>query len=159
MTTPAMDETDRRIIHCLQGDARNVTTAEIGEKLGISGSTVANRITQLEESGIIAGYTPIIDYARSGYPEHYLVVGTVAGENADEILTAIPEESGVVNVTTLLTDRENVVIEVVADGQAAVEDLGNSLSDLGVTLVRTDVVTNEVGRSFNGFGKPRSDDG
>lgn len=159
MPDPAMDETDRRIVHCLQGDARNVTTAEIGEELGISGSTVANRISKLEESGIIAGYTPIVDYERSGYPQHHLFVGTVAGEDRREILAAIPEESGVVNVTTLLSDRRNVVIEVVAERQAHVENLANSLSDLGVTLDRTDIVTNGVARSFNGFGKRRSDDG
>lgn len=152
-----MDETDRRIIHCLQGDARNVTTAEIGAELGVSGSTVANRISQLEESKIIAGYTPIVDYDRSGFSQHHLFVGTVDGEDSDEILAAIPEITGVVNATTLLTDRRNVVIEVVAERPTQVEALARELGDLGVTIERTDVVTEVVSHAFDGFGKRRTD--
>lgn len=159
MSHREMDETDRQIIHCLQGDARNVTTAEIGEELDISGSTVANRISQLEEAGIIAGYAPIIDYERSGFDQHHLFVGSVAGEDRDEILAAIPEQTGVVNVTTLLTDERNVIIEVIATETADVEELAASLSVLGVTICRTDVVTNEVAQSFDGFGKRNDSDG
>ena len=152
MTDREMDQTDREIIHCLQGDARNVTTAEIGDKLDISGSTVANRISQLEESGIIAGYAPIIDYERSGYTQHHIFVGTVAGDDADEIIASIPDHSGVVNVTTLLTNQENVIIEVIAEEASEIEQVGNDLSELGVTIVRTDVVTNDVSRPFDSFG-------
>ena len=152
MTDREMDQTDREIIHCLQGDARNVTTAEIGAELDISGSTVANRISQLEESGIIAGYAPIIDYERAGYTQHHLFVGTVAGDDADEIIASIPDLTGVVNVTTLLTDERNVVVEVIAEEASEVEEVANELSELGVTIVRTDVVTNEVARPFDSYG-------
>lgn len=158
MTGPEMDETDRQIIHCLQGDARNVTTAEIGAELGVSGSTVANRISQLEEAGIVAGYTPIVDYARAGFSQHHVFVGTVDGEDSDEILAAIPELASVVDVTTLLTDRRNVIIEVVAERPTQVDALAEDLGDLGVTIERTDVVTNVESHAFDGFGKRRTDD-
>lgn len=154
-----MDETDRRIIHCLQGDARNVTTAEIGERLDISGSTVANRISQLEESGIIAGYTPIVDYERSGYPQHRLFVGTVAREDRDDVVGDVTEVSGVVDVTALLTDRENLLVEAVAETPTEVEAIADTIAELGVTVVGTDVVTDRVTRSFDGFGERRADDG
>lgn len=158
MVGPEMDETDRRIIHCLQGDARNVTTTEIGEKLGVSGSTVANRISRLEESGIIAGYTPIIDYDRCGLSQYQRFVGTVDGDDREEILAAIPDLRGVVHVTTLLTDRRNVAIEVVAEDPDDIERLAADLSALGVTVVRTDVVTSAITHVFDGFGKRKTDD-
>lgn len=154
-----MDETDRRIVHCLQGDARNVTTAEIGDRLGISGSTVANRISQLEEAGVIAGYTPIVDYEQSGYPQHRLFVGTVAREDREAVVADIAEVTGVVDVTALLTDQENVLVEAVAETPAEVESVAEAMSRLDVTVVRTDVVTERITRSFDGFGERQTDDG
>ena len=157
MSDRDLDETDRRIIRCLEGDARNVTTAEIGETLGISGSTVANRISRLEDAGIIAGYAPIVDYDRSGYGQHHLLVGTIVGDDRDAVLQDVASVTGVVDVTALVADRENVYVEAVAEEQAAVEAIAAAVSDSGVDLLRTGIVTNAVGKSANGFGEWRAD--
>lgn len=158
MSERDLDETDRRIVHCLQGDARNVTTAEIGAELDVSGSTVANRITQLEDAGIIAGYVPVVDYERSGYDQHHLFVCTVDADREEGIVDAVAAEEGVVDVTRLLADEENLLVEVVAEDAAAVEGIADALSDLGVTVARTAVVTNAVARAGPGFGKRNDSD-
>lgn len=41
---PDLDNVDRGILHLLQLDARNTTAQEIGDKTGVSPSTVRNRI-------------------------------------------------------------------------------------------------------------------
>jgi DNA-binding Lrp family transcriptional regulator len=62
-----LDEIDRGILHALQEDARHTTTEETGEAVGVSASTVRNRVEDLEASGVIRGYSPHVDYAGAGY--------------------------------------------------------------------------------------------
>ena len=51
-----MDETDHQLLSLLRQDAR-LTVAALASKLGVSRGTVTNRITRLEDQGIIVGYT------------------------------------------------------------------------------------------------------
>ena len=51
-----MDATDQQLIALLRSDART-SVATLAQKLGVSRGTVTNRITKLEDAGIIVGYT------------------------------------------------------------------------------------------------------
>ena len=51
-----MDATDRDLIALLRKDART-SVAILARKLGVSRGTISNRITKLEDAGIIVGYT------------------------------------------------------------------------------------------------------
>jgi len=51
-----MDVTDQQLISFLRRDART-NVAALAKKLGVSRGTVSNRITKLEDSGVIVGYT------------------------------------------------------------------------------------------------------
>ena len=51
-----MDETDQQLLSLLRKDART-SVATLANKLGVSRGTVTNRITRLEDNGIIVGYT------------------------------------------------------------------------------------------------------
>jgi len=51
-----MDDTDQRLIALLRQDAR-ATVATLATKLNVSRGTVTNRITRLEDAGVIVGYT------------------------------------------------------------------------------------------------------
>jgi DNA-binding Lrp family transcriptional regulator len=55
-TTPA----DEALLSLLREDAR-ASTAEIARKLGLSRTTVQNRIARLEAEGVIRGYTVRVD--------------------------------------------------------------------------------------------------
>ena len=57
-----IDETDRRILHELQVDARRPNT-ELAVAANVSPSTVVNRLRHLEQSGVIRGYHADIDDA------------------------------------------------------------------------------------------------
>lgn len=64
----ALDDVDRGLLHLLQLDARNNTTAEMAEQVDVSATTVSNRIQQMEEENIIDGYAPKIMYLlRTGH--------------------------------------------------------------------------------------------
>ncbi len=51
-----MDATDQQLLSLLRKDART-SVATLANKLGVSRGTVSNRITKLEDAGIIVGYT------------------------------------------------------------------------------------------------------
>ncbi len=51
-----MDATDQQLLSLLRQDART-SVATLASKLGVSRGTVSNRITRLEDAGVIVGYT------------------------------------------------------------------------------------------------------
>ncbi len=51
-----MDTLDQQLIALLRSDAR-AAVATLAHKLGVSRGTVSNRITRLEDDGVIVGYT------------------------------------------------------------------------------------------------------
>ena len=51
-----MDATDHRLLSLLRKDARN-SVAILARRLGVSRGTVSNRISKLEDTGVIVGYT------------------------------------------------------------------------------------------------------
>ena len=55
-----LDPIDRNIVCLLAADAR-LSYAELGRKVGLSPSAVAERVHQLESEGIILGYHALID--------------------------------------------------------------------------------------------------
>jgi Lrp/AsnC family transcriptional regulator len=55
-----LDELDRKILDCLQGDA-TVPVAEIAERVGLSASPCWRRIQKLEETGVIRRRVALLD--------------------------------------------------------------------------------------------------
>jgi len=55
-----IDEIDRQIIVWLQHDAR-LSNAALADKVGLTASTVHERVKKLERKGIIKGYVAVVD--------------------------------------------------------------------------------------------------
>jgi len=60
-----LDTTDRRILELLRENSRR-TFGDIGAQVGLSAPAVKRRIDRLEESGVIRGYTTVVDHAKLG---------------------------------------------------------------------------------------------
>jgi Lrp/AsnC family transcriptional regulator len=56
----AMDLIDRKIVACLQSDAR-LSIAQIADRVGLSQTPCWKRIQRLEETGVIRGRVAIVD--------------------------------------------------------------------------------------------------
>jgi len=57
---------DRKLVNALLGDGR-ASLRSLGEELDVSVTTVSNHLSDLEDDGIIEGYTPKVDYDKLGY--------------------------------------------------------------------------------------------
>jgi Lrp/AsnC family leucine-responsive transcriptional regulator len=64
---PVLDELNLRLLTELAADPR-LRTTELARRLGVSAPTVRERLTRLEESGVIRGYRLDIDPAALGLP-------------------------------------------------------------------------------------------
>ncbi len=60
-----MDSIDEKILTVLRSDARTSLT-DIAAQVGLSPAPVKRRIERLEQTGVIEGYTAIINYTRTG---------------------------------------------------------------------------------------------
>jgi Lrp/AsnC family transcriptional regulator, leucine-responsive regulatory protein len=67
MSAVELDPTDHQIIELLTQNARR-TMADIGDKVSLSASAVTRRIERLERSGVISGYTLVVDHRKAGRP-------------------------------------------------------------------------------------------
>ena len=67
-----LDRYDRAIVTALQQDAR-IPNARLAEKVSLSESACLRRVRALEESGLIQGYTALIDQQKAGYPVNVFV--------------------------------------------------------------------------------------
>jgi len=87
------DSVDRQVIEILRRDART-PVSEIARAVRLSPAPVARRIERLERTGVIRGYTALIDEQKSGSLEAFTEIrlsgNTETGELA-EIVKNLPE--------------------------------------------------------------------
>lgn len=91
-----IDQIDRQILRELGRDAR-LSNVRLAERVGLSPSACLRRVQDLERSGIIKGYRPVIDRARLGAGfRAYVSVGlsshTKASQEAFEKAVALAPE-------------------------------------------------------------------
>jgi Lrp/AsnC family transcriptional regulator, leucine-responsive regulatory protein len=62
-----MDEIDVAILSTLLSDGREAW-ARLGERVGLTGPAVAERVRRLEEQGVIRGYAALVSPEAAGFP-------------------------------------------------------------------------------------------
>ncbi|MCP4360546.1 MAG: Lrp/AsnC family transcriptional regulator [Chloroflexi bacterium] len=82
-----IDDTDRQILMLLQDNAR-LSNAAVAEQVGLTASTVFERIKKLEKRGIIKKYVALVDPEALGKPITAfirLTVGTTPDEDYETV--------------------------------------------------------------------------
>ncbi|HKS44117.1 MAG TPA: Lrp/AsnC family transcriptional regulator [Amycolatopsis sp.] len=135
-----MDALDRRIIAALRVNGR-ATYAELGRTVGLSASSVHERVGKLEAAGVITGYHAVVDPGMVGLGVTALVgihpTETAANEDVAGALGELPE----VESCYAVAGDEAFVVKVRV---ATVDELEQTLNSLrridGVARTRTTVV-------------------
>ncbi|MGC1380124.1 MAG: Lrp/AsnC family transcriptional regulator [Candidatus Baltobacteraceae bacterium] len=96
----ALDRADCSILRTLQENGRG-SFAEIGKSVGLSATSVAERIRRLEEAGVIEGYRVRLCAAKLGYPVTAFILARPNGPDARFVGVAAerPEILGCYRVT------------------------------------------------------------
>jgi DNA-binding Lrp family transcriptional regulator len=93
VSTPPLDDLDRRLIALLQADAR-ASAADLARRLSVARTTVLARITRLERLGVVLGYTVRLALDEPGRGvEAYVGIATEpkAARDVTLRLAALPE--------------------------------------------------------------------
>ena len=151
MVEDPIDNLDRRILHLLQLDARGASDTAIGEETDVTGTTVHNRIQQLEERGVIIGYNPEIDYEKAGYSMRVLFICSIDLSSRSEMAERALEVRGVVNVREMLAGDQNLHVEVVAETTSDVKESTEQLHELGLQINSSNILAEERIQPWNHF--------
>lgn len=133
MTEYQLDDVDKQMLNLLQENAR-YTAIELAEQIGVSDNTIHNRMEQLEDAGIITGYTASIDHSETGLSLYFhFTCTTRISERAEvaEQAIAFPE---VLEVTELMTGQENLHIKMVGAEDKDITRLAEQLDELELEI-------------------------
>ncbi len=82
--TIELDATDRRILRALQRDGR-LTTVALAEQIGLSPTPCQRRVRRMEEAGVIARYTAVVEPNRVGLPLQAFVQVALSSHAEDTV--------------------------------------------------------------------------
>ncbi len=83
---------DAKLINALLGDGR-ASLRSLAEELDVSVTTVSNHLRDLEDEGVIEGYTPRVNYDALGYDVTAIIQLKVEGSALPEITEASANRS------------------------------------------------------------------
>jgi len=97
-----VDDINRQVVDCLLRDGR-ATFAEVGSQVRLSAPAAKRRVDRLVASGVIRGFTAVIDPSVVGWTtEAYVELycrGTISPEDLRRSLEGVPEVVGACTVT------------------------------------------------------------
>lgn len=119
-----LDDVDRRLLRHWQSDA-SLSPAELAERVGITSSKAARRLTRMQEIGVIEGISAVIDWAALGYAVEVSLRITLdktqarAFDDFIEAARAVPE---VTEIQTFL-GRVDVRLNIIARDMPHYQDI------------------------------------
>lgn len=135
-----LDNLDLHILALLQENCK-LPLVKIGERVGLSAPSVIERIKKLEESGVIRGYTAILDARKLGKDITAFIGVSI---NHPKLISKFEEEiDRVEDVQEChhVTGEHTLLLKVKADNTSALEELIRKIRSLeGVARTETSVV-------------------
>jgi Lrp/AsnC family transcriptional regulator, leucine-responsive regulatory protein len=144
MTTAHLDEVDWQILAILQTEAR-LSFKELGQRIGLTGTAIAERVRKLEDEGIIEGYAVKLNREKIGLPVTAFFKLRVKVEHCQrlrEFAIALPE----IIEAHRVVGNEYYILKVVLPSMQHLEALMEKFFQLGsveVSIVLSTPVTNK----------------
>ncbi|HXJ64446.1 MAG TPA: Lrp/AsnC family transcriptional regulator [Actinomycetota bacterium] len=134
-----LDRRDLDIVAALQDDAR-ATYADVARRVGLSASSVHQRVRRLEEAGVIQGYRAVVDPGSLGLFVTALVsVSPLDPKQPDDLPDRVAE-FGEIEDCFSVAGAENYVLKVRTATTGDLEDLLRRLREKAGVQTRTTVV-------------------
>ena len=133
-----IDERDQAILSVLQRKGR-ATFAEIGRDVGLSPSSVHDRVRKLEQHGVILGYRAVVDPVSLGFMVTALIAATPLDprqpDDLPERLADFPEVEDCLSVA----GEANYLLKVRTRTTGELEDLIRRLREKAGVATRTTI--------------------
>jgi DNA-binding Lrp family transcriptional regulator len=134
---------DAKLINALLGDGRT-SLRGLGEDLGVSVTTVSNHLSDLEDEGVIEGYTPQVDYDALGYDVTAVLQLQVEGDALPGITDRLRGERQMVSVYEVTGDYDVIAVGKFEDTDGMNAQIKSLLTDPDIKASNTSVVLNAV---------------
>ncbi|HEY7659419.1 MAG TPA: Lrp/AsnC family transcriptional regulator [Actinomycetota bacterium] len=139
MPSTGPDERDLEIIAALQEDAR-ATYTDIGRRVGLSPSSVHERIRRLERNGTIRGYRAVVEPEAVGlFVTALIAASPLDPTQPDDLPDRVHDFPEVVDCLSVAGEA-NYILKVRTRTTAELEDLIRRLREKGEVHTRTTVV-------------------
>ena len=138
-----MDDVDLKIIRLLQDDARK-SFNKIADSLGIAVGTAYNRVKNLEDRGILKGYTIMLDSVKLGYGLTALILIEAEGRYLPEVEKELAQLDAVISIYDITGDYDIAVVARFKNRNALNNFIKSTLKMPHVTRTVTNVVLNVV---------------
>lgn len=139
-------ETERKIVNCLNKDARK-SYREISRETGVSVPAVIQTIKKLEEIGAIRGYVPVLNPEYFGFGLIAIIALRISQGKLLETQKKIAEDKRVMAVYDVTGDWDSILIGYFIDREDLNQFIKRVLSlkyiDRTVTHLVLNVVKNE----------------
>jgi DNA-binding Lrp family transcriptional regulator len=134
---------DAKLINALLGDGR-ASLRSLAEELDVSVTTVSNHLRDLEEEGVIEGYTPRVNYDALGYDVTAILQLKVEGSALPDITDRLKEQKQMVSVYEVTGDYDVIAIGKFVDTDGMNDQIKTLLTDVDIRESNTSVVLNAV---------------
>lgn len=125
-----LDETGWRLLQELQQNAR-LSYSELGQRVGLSSPSVADRMRKMEEAGLITGYHVGVNLPKLGLPVLAIIrMGSFAGQSCNRVAAQVSEIPEVLECYKV-TGTDCAVIKVAAVSVEHLESVIERLSLIG----------------------------
>lgn len=142
-----VDDVDEKIIRLLQEDARK-SFNKIADSLGIAVGTAYNRVKNLEDKGILQGYTVMLDSGKLGYGLTALILIEAEGRFLPDVENALAKLDEVISIYDITGDYDVAVIARFKNRSALNNFIKSALKMPHVSRTVTNVVLNVVKEDF-----------
>ncbi len=134
---------DAKLVNALLGDGR-ASLRSLAEELDVSVTTVSNHLSDLEEQGVIQGYTPRVDYDAVGYDVTAVIQLQVEGNALPDITDTLREHQQMTSVYEVTGDYDVIAIGKFKDTDGMNDQIKQLLTDPDIKASNTSVVLNAV---------------
>ncbi|WP_435067844.1 HTH-type transcriptional regulator Lrp [Haloplanus sp. C73] len=132
---------DAKLINALLGDGR-ASLRSLAEELDVSVTTVSNHLRDLEEEGVIEGYTPRVNYDALGYDVTAILQLKVEGSALPSVTESLREQKQMISVYEVTGDYDVIAIGKFLDTDGMNQQIKTLLTDADIRESNTSVVLN-----------------
>ncbi|MFH5801607.1 HTH-type transcriptional regulator Lrp [Haladaptatus sp. CMAA 1911] len=132
---------DKELINVLLNDGR-ASLRGIAEELDVSVTTVSNHLENLQDAGVIVGYSPRLDYDSLGYDVTAVIQLKVEGTALPDVTARLQEQPQMISVYEVTGDHDIIAVGKYTDTNDMNQQIKTLLSDEDINESNTSVVLN-----------------
>jgi Lrp/AsnC family transcriptional regulator, regulator for asnA, asnC and gidA len=138
-----LDALDHALLQELNVDARR-SHRELARRLGLSPTTVSRRVEDLEASGLLQGYIPLLDDEALGWDLHAIVGIRISKGKLREVEERLAKDPRAYAIYDVTGDYDAMVIGRFRDRRDLDRWVKHALQDPFIERTNTQVILNRV---------------